>query len=125
MRDREAVMCERIDELKVENARLKSAHGHMQQEIAMLRSREMCIDDISDYVVSFDRLKAQNAKLRDHLESLVNSLTVLIQESNGVSGLHRNGDVATWGELTEGGRFEDWLVAYNDGCRLIAALEAE
>ena len=33
----------------------------------------------------------------------------LIEESTGVFGLHRNGDLAPWEELRTGGEFEDWL----------------
>lgn len=47
--------------------------------------------------------------VRAALEVLVKSLDDLIADSEGVAGLHRNGDVATWDELTSGGRFEDWL----------------
>lgn len=34
---------------------------------------------------------------------------ILMNESHGVAGLHQNGDVAEWGELELGGRFEEWL----------------
>lgn len=34
----------------------------------------------------------------------------LIAESRGVDGLHLNGDVATWAELSTGGWFEAWLI---------------
>jgi hypothetical protein len=39
----------------------------------------------------------------------VRQLRSLIDDSTGVAGLHRNGDVATWNELLRGGEFEDWL----------------
>jgi len=34
----------------------------------------------------------------------------LIKESEGVAGLHLNGDMAPWSDLLEGGRFEDWRI---------------
>jgi hypothetical protein len=37
---------------------------------------------------------------------LVDELDGLVSESEGVSGLHLNGDVASWDELLPGGRFE-------------------
>ena len=37
---------------------------------------------------------------------LVDELDGLVSESDGVSGLHLNGDVASWDELLPGGRFE-------------------
>lgn len=36
-------------------------------------------------------------------------IEILINESNGVAGLHQNGDLAEWSELEIGGRFEEWL----------------
>lgn len=33
----------------------------------------------------------------------------LINNSEGVSELHLNGETATWDELRRGGRFEEWL----------------
>lgn len=45
------------------------------------------------------------------LGELVESVDNLITDSDGVYGLHLNGDPAPWGELTQGGRFEEWLIA--------------
>ena len=43
------------------------------------------------------------------LRKVVSDLGELISQSHGVAGLHLNGDLASWGELTDGGRFEEWL----------------
>jgi hypothetical protein len=51
------------------------------------------------------------AELEAHIEDLHRSINDLIGESDGVAGLHLNGEIATWGELLEGGRFEGWLLA--------------
>lgn len=40
------------------------------------------------------------------LKGLVADIQGLMSESEGVAGLHRNGDVAPWDELEPGGRFE-------------------
>lgn len=57
------------------------------------------------------------------LRNLVSALDDLIASSDGVAGLHRNGDVATWGELTTGGRFEGWLMALDEARDLLTAME--
>lgn len=44
-------------------------------------------------------------------DALARSIEGLIDESQGVYGLHLNGDVAPWSDLTEGGRYEEWLNA--------------
>jgi len=47
------------------------------------------------------------------LKSAVISVSELIDNSAGVSGLHANGDMAVWGELLEGGSFEEWLIDFS------------
>lgn len=42
---------------------------------------------------------------------LVHDLDDLIGNSEGVAGLHKNGDLAPWHSLTEGGAFETWLMS--------------
>lgn len=49
------------------------------------------------------------------------AVATLIAESGGVYGLHLNGDNAPWGELTEGGRFEEWLSPIADLRQALAA----
>lgn len=65
-------------------------------------------------------LKALNAELVKALEGLVGDIDSLIDESIGVTGLHRNGDVAGWESLCDGGDFEGWLTALNPARATIA-----
>lgn len=48
----------------------------------------------------------------------------LIANSEGVAGLHLNGDVAAWGELTAGGQYEDWLRDLEGLRSILASLSA-
>lgn len=41
------------------------------------------------------------------------AVEALINESQGVSGLHLNGDIAAWNDLRTGGRFEAWLIDFD------------
>jgi len=43
----------------------------------------------------------------------IEAVRSVINESAGVAGLHMNGDVAKWGDLEFGGRFDEWLSAFN------------
>lgn len=61
------------------------------------------------------QLKAENERLRKGIAAV----EALMSESYGVAGLHMNGDNASWGELSQGGRFEEWLIDFS------AALEAK
>lgn len=60
--------------------------------------------------------------LRIALNELLDDIDALVSESEGVAGLHLNGDIAPWSDLLEGGRFEEWLLSVSRGR---AALEAE
>ena len=46
------------------------------------------------------------------------AMQALINESRGVTGLHLNGDEADWAELRMGGRFEEWLLAFDEALAL-------
>ena len=76
----------RSDEMEV------SGHAHyLSLELARTLERELAVA----------------RKGLEAVESLMN-------ESHGVGGLHLNGDFAPWGDLRTGGRFEEWLVAFDD-----------
>lgn len=47
--------------------------------------------------------------LRAAAQAVLTALDILISESQGVYGLHLNGDPSPWDEITGGGRFEEWL----------------
>lgn len=47
----------------------------------------------------------------DLVRELMVDIESLIMDSDGVVGLHLNGDVAPWEELLTGGRYEEWLVS--------------
>jgi len=45
----------------------------------------------------------------DALRNIVHDIRVLSENSEGVAGLHINGDIAPWSELTECGILDSWL----------------
>ena len=55
------------------------------------------------------KLLAENKKLRAGIDAVVS----LIEQSDGVAGLHLNGEIILWPDLLEGGRFEEWLIELN------------
>lgn len=58
-------------------------------------------------VTKDDALEGDRDRLRNALSNLVAGLDDLMTESSGVAGLHRNGDVADWAELSAPGN--PWL----------------
>ena len=57
-------------------------------------------------------LAERDAEIARLLKGL-DAVSALINESSGVAGLHRNGDIAYWQELQTGGFFEDWLIDFD------------
>jgi len=57
--------------------------------------------------------EAQVMEERDALRKALEAVDVLINNSHGVYGLHRNGDPSPWEELRQGGRYEEWLVDFD------------
>ena len=61
-------------------------------------------------------------KLRQQVATLaagVEAVRLLMDESTGVVGLHKNGDIAPWEELEEDGPFCEWLSKFNDAERVL------
>ena len=61
-------------------------------------------------------IAAKDARIAQ-LEAAVTAVAQLIDESNGVDGLHLNGDVASWDSLLEGGRYEEWLIDFSEALK--------
>ena len=55
----------------------------------------------------------------------INAVANLIDNSTGIEGLHLNGDIAPWDELRTGGRFESWLVDFDDALEWARVLSKE
>ena len=53
-------------------------------------------------------------ELYEALDKVCSAVTELIDNSYGVDGLHMNGDVAPWDDLRSGGRYEGWLIEFDD-----------
>ena len=52
---------------------------------------------------------ARELALEEAARKLLHDIDDLVAHSDGVFGLHQNGDNSPWDELLEGGRFEGWL----------------
>jgi hypothetical protein len=50
----------------------------------------------------------------EKLKAGIESVRTLMGQSEGVYGFHLNGDPAPWVDLEKGGRFEEWLVPFNE-----------
>lgn len=66
-----------------------------------------------------DRIIKGLCRKVDVLTEGIRAVRTLIDESQGVAGLHLNGDIAPWDELEEDGRYGDWLAAFADAERVL------
>ena len=73
--------------------------------------------DIEAAVAAIDAFYIR--KLIDGLRTI----ECLIDSTNGVDGLHNNGDFARWETLRTGGRFEGWLMAFDDALEIASKIE--
>jgi hypothetical protein len=65
---------------------------------------------IAEAVARLAVAEKRTADLEAALHSALIAIDTLINESKGVDGLHLNGDMAPWGDLIAGGKYEEWLL---------------
>jgi hypothetical protein len=70
-------------------------------------------------------LAEQVERLREALRKCVSGFDDLVNDSHGVYGLHLKGDPSPWGELTEGGRFEEWTQWHTEARDLLSKYKTE
>jgi len=93
---------ERLEELQLN---LESARGGMNT------------GDIEAAVAAIEHYYTR--KLIDGLREV----ECLIDHTKGVDGLHLNGDFSPWETLRTGGRFEGWLMAFDDALEIANKME--
>lgn len=95
----------------------------LKYEAEIARLTQECARHELRYKMLEDKWKKENLELAQEVAELRERLKVsheglkavqgLIDETNGVTGLHLNGDDAPWEELLEGGRYEEWLLPFS------------
>lgn len=77
---------------------------------------------IANLTVDLEVVNQVNSTLLEQNKVLcqgIQAVRELIEASEGVSGLHLNGDIATWEDLLVGGYLEDWLVDFSEAEELL------
>ena len=78
---------------------------------AELGYRDAMIDSLKSKLQSAEQERDQ---LKAQVNGMKQAIDDLVRDSEGVAGLHQNGDVAPWDELLTGGRFDEWLCVLDD-----------
>lgn len=86
----------------------KSRIDQLEQEVETHAKAEKLLIQLRE------RAQGERDDFASHLARVIEDVRQLIDSSDGVAGLHKNGEIATWGGLTEGGRLEDWLVSLDE-----------
>ena len=63
-----------------------------------------------DYLAQREQIKALQKRVKA-ADKLADDIESIVSYSEGVAGLHLNGDIAPWDSLLVGGDFEEWLAS--------------
>lgn len=74
-------------------------------------------------MASFQKQIEELTKTIDILGHGLREVQILLDHSEGVAGLHQNGDVASWGDLLKGGCCEGWLIGYSEALQELGRWE--
>ena len=78
------------------------------------RARDPLIEELAEKIADHYCKNELLKEMAEALDKAVRSISELISFSRGVDGLHLNGDVAPWDELRTGGRFEEWMIEFDE-----------
>lgn len=94
---------------KAETSHLETTEARASEEMPATYDEaphRFKLDEGGEEAIANATLWAAAPELLEALAEMLNDIEGLIGESTGVAGLHLNGDLVTWGELEDGGRFE-------------------
>ena len=74
----------------------------------------MITQDTLDYITRLKQELEAEKLSNKRLKAGIDAVSDLISESQGISGLHLNGDIAPWNDLLQGGRYEEWLIDFSE-----------
>lgn len=67
---------------------------------------------------------SQSEAERD-IRRLIQEIYDLMGDSDGVAGLHLNGDIALWDSLLEGGEYSEWLETLSEMRKKYCATDSQ
>ncbi len=101
-------MEEKIADLMARNKALKG-------EVERLRTeRDQALASQEAAIKSWTTCSNERNQLKAQINGMKQAIDDLVRNSEGVAGLHQNGDVAPWNDLLAGGRFEEWLSVFDE-----------
>lgn len=92
--------------------------------VMLLDPANAVVDPDAEHVAMhprFQKLADERYQLRKALQKFVDDFAELVSSSEGIAGLHHNGDVATWAELDMTGQFASWIGEAFAGAKMVLA----
>lgn len=120
--------CQKCAELTREVMRYQAAFSPSERLVLKLQAKAAELEKVAkayeDQVAAHNKALDEVARLSALIEKCEKGLASvewLIGDSQGVIGLHLNGDSAPWASLRTGGHFETWLIEFDEALAAIAA----
>lgn len=121
LQELEQVKAERDDLARRNKAKRKAIvalkearEDHHLRYYALKAERDELSQFLAQTGASCEILTNNLQHVRQERDAMKEALTELVMNSEGVYGLHLNGDPAPWGDLLYGGAFEEWLAPFGD-----------
>lgn len=102
--------------LKSKYNTLEAENKELKKVISFIKD-DGCFDMKSYEITELKVLYASKCEENKEMREAVNSVRDLIENSEGVYGLHQNGDFSPWDELRTGGHFEEWLINFDEALK--------
>ena len=101
--------------------KLLSAQSTIAQQAERIAELEAQRDNYFAICVERAQIIQRQTAMIEKCEKGLSAVEWLISDSQGVIGLHLNGDSAPWASLRTGGHFETWLIEFDE---VLAAITA-
>ena len=99
-----------ITTLSAENATLRASEAAALERVRVLeRECRLTQAQVDRMLVNSTKMDANITTLTEAAARVLHDIDDIVANSEGVAGLHMNGEVAEWHSLMSGGSFEAWL----------------
>lgn len=122
--------------LKAENEALQAEITRLQREVVnrnqraldgdkAAKNQDALIAQLEAQAKRIAELEARESIAITHLAQVVEEMNFLMNDSQGVAGLHLNGDIAKWESLLRGGSDGSWLTYLSNAAEFVQSYRAD
>ena len=101
---------EQLEAMEIELATLRASEAAAVARVRVLeRECRLTQAQVDRMLVNSTKMDANITTLTEAAARVLHDIDDIVANSEGVAGLHMNGEVAEWHSLMSGGSFEAWL----------------